>query len=56
MSIKEILKGIAAIGVSLLIFIVMLDITLQVYTRISIYNDVEMSRYAAEVKQKAENP
>ena len=56
MSIKEILKGIAAIGVSLLIFIVMLEITLQVYTRISIYYDVEMSRYAAEVKQKAENP
>ena len=56
MSFKEILKGIAAMGVSLLIFLVMLEVTLQVYTRVFIYYDVEMSRYATEVKEKSANP
>ena len=56
MNIKEILKGIGAMCISLLIFLVMLEVTLQIYTRVAIYYDVEMSRYATEVKQKADNP
>jgi hypothetical protein len=56
MTIRDILKGVAAAGISLLIFIVMLEVTLQVYTRLFIYYDVEMSRYAAEVKEKSDNP
>lgn len=56
MNISEILKGIGAMCVSLVIFIVMLEVTLQIYTRVAIYYDVEMSRYATEVKQKSDNP
>ena len=41
---------------SLIIFFVLLEVTLQVYTRLFIYYDVEMSRYAVEVKEKADNP
>jgi lysophospholipase L1-like esterase len=53
---NDFFKGLAAIFVSFLIFIVMLEVSLQVYTRLFIYYDVEMSRYAAEVKEKADNP
>jgi lysophospholipase L1-like esterase len=53
---NDFLKGLAAIFISFLIFIVMLEVSLQVYTRLFIYYDVEMSRYAAEVKEKADNP
>ena len=56
MNSKEFFKGLAAMGVSLVIFLVLLEITLQIYTRLFIYYDVEMSRYATEVKQKADNP
>jgi lysophospholipase L1-like esterase len=56
MSPKELLRGAAAMIVSLLIFLVLLEVTLQIYTRLFIYYDVEMSRYATEVKQKADNP
>jgi lysophospholipase L1-like esterase len=56
MDIREILKGIAAAFISLLIFIVLLEVTLQIYTRLYIYYDVEMSRYAVEVKEKSDNP
>ena len=56
MDVRELLKGIAAMFVSLLIFLVLLEVTLQIYTRLFIYYDVEMSRYATEVKEKAENP
>ena len=53
---RDILKGIAAIFVSLLIFLVLLEISLQIYTRLFIYYDVEMSRYAVEVKEKSDDP
>jgi lysophospholipase L1-like esterase len=56
MDAKEILKGITAAFISLLIFLVLLEVTLQIYTRLYIYYDVEMSRYAAEVKEKSDNP
>lgn len=56
MDAREILKGMAAMFVSLLIFLVLLEVTLQIYTRLFIYYDVEMSRYAVEVKEKADNP
>ncbi len=53
---RDIAKGIAAAFISLLIFFVLLEVSLQIYTRLFIYYDVEMSRYAVEVKQKADNP
>ena len=53
---RELLKGIAAVFISLLIFIVMLEVSLQIYTRLFIYYDVEMSRYAVDVKEKSDNP
>ena len=56
MDIKEILKGITAAFISLLIFLVLLEVTLQIYTRFFIYYDVEMSRYAVEIKEKSDNP
>jgi lysophospholipase L1-like esterase len=56
MDIRELFKGIAAAFVSLLIFFVLLEVTLQIYTRVAIYYDVEMSRYAVEIKEKSDNP
>ena len=53
---KDVFKGLAAACISLLIFFVLLEITLQIYTRLFIYYDVEMSRYAVEVKEKSDNP
>jgi len=53
---REFLKGVAAIFVSLVIFIVVLEVSLQIYTRLFIYYDVEMSRYAVEIKEKSDNP
>ncbi len=53
---RDFFKGIAAIFVSLVIFLVLLEVSLQIYTRLFIYYDVEMSRYAADVKQKSDNP
>ncbi|MDP6151658.1 MAG: SGNH/GDSL hydrolase family protein [Gammaproteobacteria bacterium] len=52
---RDLIKGLSAAGISLLIFFVMLEISLQIYTRLFIYYDVEMSRYATEVKEKADN-
>jgi len=48
---RDFFKGIAAIFVSLVIFLVLLEVSLQIYTRLFIYYDVEMSRYAVDVKQ-----
>jgi lysophospholipase L1-like esterase len=56
MNISELGKGLAAMCVSLVIFLVMLEVSLQIYTRVAIYYDVEMSRYATEIKEKADNP
>jgi lysophospholipase L1-like esterase len=56
MDVKEIVKGIAAVFISLLIFLVLLEVSLQIYTRVFIYYDVEMSRYAVEIKDKSDNP
>lgn len=53
---RDLLKGIAAAIISLVIFLVLLEISLQIYTRLFIYYDVEMSRYAVEVKEKSDNP
>lgn len=53
---RDFLKGIAAILVSFLLFMVLLEVSLQIYTRLFIYYDVEMSRYAAELKRKSDNP
>jgi lysophospholipase L1-like esterase len=53
---RELLKGIAAACISLVIFLVLLEVSMQIYTRMFIYYDVEMSRYATEVKETAENP
>ena len=53
---RDFLKGIAAAFVSLIIFLVMLEISLQIYTRLFIYYDVEMSRYAVDIKQKSDDP
>jgi lysophospholipase L1-like esterase len=53
---RDIFKGIAAAFVSLIIFLVMLEVSLQIYTRLFIYYDVEMSRYAVDIKQKSDNP
>lgn len=53
---RDLLKGIAAMFVSLFIFMVLLEVSLQIYTRLFIYYDVEMSRYAVEVKAKSDNP
>ncbi len=50
------MKGLAAMCVSLIIFLVLLEVTLQIYTRLFIYYDVEMSRYATEVKMKSDDP
>ena len=54
--IKAILRGIGAFLISMLIFLVLLEVTLQIYTRVSIYYDVEMARYANEIKVSADNP
>ncbi len=56
MNVREIMKGLAAMCVSLIIFLVLLEVTLQIYTRLFIYYDVEMSRYATEVKMKSDDP
>jgi len=53
---RDLLKGLAAALVSFVIFLVLLEISLQIYTRLFIYYDVEMSRYAVEIKQKSDNP
>ena len=53
---KDLLKGLVAALISFVIFLVLLEITLQIYTRLFIYYDVEMSRYAVEVKTKSDNP
>jgi lysophospholipase L1-like esterase len=53
---NDLLKGIAAAFVSLIIFMAMLEVSLQIYTRLYIYYDVEMSRYAVSVKEKSANP
>lgn len=53
---REVLKGVAAAFISLLIFLVLLEVSLQIYTRLFIYYDVEMSRYAVDVKEKSANP
>lgn len=53
---RELLKGLAAALVSFVIFLVLLEISLQIYTRLFIYYDVEMSRYAVEIKEKSDNP
>lgn len=53
---RDLLKGVAAALVSLVIFLVLLEVSLQIYTRLFIYYDVEMSRYAVEIKQKSDNP
>jgi lysophospholipase L1-like esterase len=50
------MQPVAAFVVSLLLFLVLLEVTLQIYTRLFIYYDVEMSRYATEIKQKSDNP
>lgn len=56
MNIQELAKAAAAMMLSLVIFLLMLEISLQIYTRVFIYYDVEMSRYATEIKQKSDNP
>ena len=56
MEVRELGRGLVAAGVSLLIFLILLEISLQIYTRFVIYYDVEMSRYAVEVKMKSDNP
>ena len=53
---KDFFKYIAAAFVSLIIFFVLLEISMQIYTRLFIYYDVEMSRYAGDIKQKSDNP
>jgi lysophospholipase L1-like esterase len=53
---RELFKGIAAALISFVIFLVLLEVTLQIYTRLFIYYDVEMSRYADIVKEKSPNP
>jgi hypothetical protein len=53
---SEFFKGLAAVFISFLIFIVLLEVSLQIYTRMFIYYDVEMSRYAVELKERADNP
>jgi lysophospholipase L1-like esterase len=53
---SEFFKGLAAALISFLIFIIIVLVFMQIYTRIFIYYDVEMSRYAVEVKQRADNP
>ncbi len=53
---RDLLKGLAAALISFVIFLVLLEISLQIYTRLFIYYDVEMSRYAVEVKEKSDNP
>lgn len=56
MNVKELMRGLGAFGLSFVIFLVLLEVTLQIYTRFAIYYDVEMSRYATEVKQKSDDP
>ena len=53
---RDLLRGCAAFFVSMLVFLLLLELTLQIFTRINIYYDVEMARYANEVKIGAENP
>jgi len=53
---RELFKGLAAALISFLIFLVLLEVTMQIYTRLFIYYDVEMSRYADVVKEKSPNP
>jgi lysophospholipase L1-like esterase len=50
------MQPLAAFAISLLLFFVMLEVTLQIYTRLFIYYDVEMSRYATEIKEKSIDP
>jgi len=54
--VKAFMRGVGAFLVSMLIFLVLLEVTLQVYTRVAIYYDVEMARYANEIKMPADNP
>jgi len=56
MRIRQVLQPVVAFFVSLLLFLVLLELTLQIYTRLFIYYDVEMSRYATEVKEKSDDP
>ncbi len=46
----------AAVLISFVIFMVLLEATMQIFTRVAVYYDVEMSRYAAEVKRESDNP
>jgi lysophospholipase L1-like esterase len=56
MAMRDLLKGIAAALLSFVFFLVLLEVTLQIYTRLFIYYDVEMSRYADTVKERSANP
>jgi lysophospholipase L1-like esterase len=56
MSLREFQRGLLVALISLVVFAVILEVTVQVYTRIFIYYDLEMSRYAVQVKQRSDNP
>jgi lysophospholipase L1-like esterase len=56
MNLRRLLHVLLASLISFAIFVIVLEITMQIYTRMFIYYDVEMSRYAVHAKRRSENP
>jgi lysophospholipase L1-like esterase len=53
---RRVLRGLRLALIWFLVFVVLLEVTMQIYTRFVIIYDVEMSRYAVSLKQRSENP
>jgi hypothetical protein len=53
---RHLLRVLLAAVISLAISLVLLEAAVQIYTRLFIYHDVEMSRYAVQAKRQSENP
>jgi lysophospholipase L1-like esterase len=56
MTLRRSLRGLLVVLLSFAVFLAMLEVTLQIYTRAFTYYDVEMSRYAVNAKRRSENP
>jgi GDSL-like lipase/acylhydrolase family protein len=53
---KELVTNLLVIAVTLLVLFLISEITLRIYTRWSLIYDIEMSRYATEIKDESPNP
>jgi hypothetical protein len=56
MTLRRFLRGLLVVLISFAVFGLLLEVTLQIYTRVFIYYDVEMSRYAVHAKRRSDNP